>query len=115
MDATEAPLECHTEQCIGLPQITYAYWGDVQVMNHGRPTQELTDRHGYRRKFAALDDPLCQIDLGVHQDQSSNGIRAFPEELSREFRDRITRDGDSPKLRDDMLSVRQSLKSAPSP
>lgn len=64
------------------------------------------DRHdskGFIRKFSSLDDPLCQANMGMGSKQLQS-YNKMTEEESKSFRERLIKDGDSPKLRREILA-----------
>jgi len=92
----------HPGDCCGTPmEITYEFWSQLNYMSD---CNELTDSKGFRKKFTALEDPTCAIEIGLAEDK---GIGTFSEEQRRHYAGKVLHDGDSPQLRKEILRQRQ--------
>lgn len=111
-DQLAAPTEC---EC-GNPKYEWTCLTWVQksanVITHRVDYEEnaLTDARGFRKKFTALEDPTCAIELGL---ADGKGIGTFSSEQQQEWGDRLAREGDSPNMRKLILRERtDNLKKA---
>lgn len=99
-------LESPTQECISCGdvsyEITYSHWKTVGV---GEDLSALEDRFGRRKAFTAGEDPTCAIELGLASDNGS-GVRTFTPEQQSNYLQKIMKDGDSPKLRREILRQR---------
>lgn len=90
--------------------ITFAYWRTISCLEGGMSADSLVDSKGNRKKFTFDDDPLCAIEAGLSE---SKGIRALSDDQTMYFMEKRMTDGNSIKLRDEVLKARQSaLKSS---
>lgn len=80
-------------------QVTFAYWNSLEF---DARKDERTDANGAVKQFGALDDPLCLAQMGLGSDGLRSYQRTTPDE-AKEFAERLQRDGDSRKLRKDIL------------
>ena len=98
----EKPSVC--ESC-GLPHLSYTFenWKKFNGMRDVKGENDLVDDAGRRRKFKASEDPTCLIELGLQEDR---GIKTLSNEQSDYFRGRLLIDGDTPKLRKEILRER---------
>jgi len=102
-DCIEHPTTC---PC-GEPRysVYFGLWRTVAY--HGSST---TDAQGRRKAFKATEDPLVMANLGLSSDPASAGVRVTSDDQAKEFRERLARDGDSVKLRSDVLEVVKAAK-----
>jgi hypothetical protein len=83
---------------------------NVGVGNRGQPVNARLCNDGETiNRFFAKDDPLCAIEVGLKHDNHS-GTRTFTPEQAQFYREKIKKD-DSPRLRQEILDVRQKNKS----
>jgi hypothetical protein len=102
-DELENPGRC---ECGGGYAITFEKW---KHFNQRRDVFSDNVTHGTtgdRRCFSATEDPTAMIEMGFNSDPSSNGIRTFSPEQSDMFRQKLFADGDTPKLRREILETR---------
>lgn len=92
------PPQCCGEEC----SITYAYWRKLGV---GSGDEHFKD--GYLNKAWASDDPLCKIELGLQDKIGDSRYRTFSKEQAAYYREKMRRDGDSHKLRKEILDARE--------
>lgn len=85
--------------CGQAMEITYANW---RTFDFDARKDERTDTNGAVKQFGALDDPLCLAQMGLGSDSLRSYQRTTPDE-AKEFAERLQRDGDSRKLRKDIL------------
>lgn len=106
-DVTSIPVSC--QGCEGTSfTVTYRNWRTMHALEGGTARDSLHDSKGAYKKFNATSDPLCQIELGLGEDK---GIRSFNADQSVHFMEKMLTDGDSPRLRDEMLRTRnENLK-----
>ena len=98
-DRREVP-ECCSRKC----EIFYGYWEDLLVGDNGNNIGEKTYKNGTLRHFGALDDPLTTAELRAkHKDR---GNCKLSEDAREYFRGKLKTDGDSPKLREEILEAR---------
>ncbi len=104
-DEMEKPTTC---EC-GNPQWEWhmGRWDrnrNPLIRREFKSESELVDSNGFRRRFTALEDPTCAIELGMAE---GNGIQTFNEDQRAYYAGKILRDGDSPSLRREMLKERK--------
>lgn len=104
-DLLEKPTTC---DC-GNPQWSWTLklWDknrNCLIAREFKSESDLVDDQGRRRRFTALDDPTCNIELGMVE---GNGIQTFNEDQRAYYAGKILRDGDSPALRKEMLRERK--------
>lgn len=101
-DVTERPTEC---EC-GDPDfaVSYCFWSKFNEVREFKSESDLTDDKGFRRLFTATEDPTCMIEMGLLE---GNGIKTFHPEQVREYQERLVKDGDTPRLRKQILQERQ--------
>lgn len=111
MEQMEIPTEC---PC-GTPEFfwTAEFWTKDKNPLAGRrdfrTSNCLEDVQGRRRRFTALEDPTCQIELGM---MDGNGIGTFNQEQRQYYAGKILRDGDTPAMRREILDTRISNQKA---
>ena len=86
---------CETEM-----QITFDGWKSMEIDPRH---DERCDSKGFVKRFSVKDDPLClaNIGLGSPQLQSYNKLS---EDEQKVFQERLIANGDSPKLRREILA-----------
>jgi len=82
-------------------QITFDGWKKLEFNQYA--ANDRVDNKGFVRKFSASDDPLCLSQLGIGDSKLQSYNKFTPDE-SAEFRGRMLTDGDSPKLRRQILA-----------
>lgn len=88
--------------------VYFGEWGDVGLEDHGRSRNERVDANGYIKNFGVRDCSLSQLELGVIRKPTDAGLKTFTPEQSEAFRLRTLVDGDSPKLRREILETREA-------
>lgn len=83
-------------------QVTFELW----ERGLGHTNDELTDAKGFRKAFALTEDPVCLAELGM---APTAGIQKFTPEMVQHYREKLVKEGDSPKLRQEVLDKRQEL------
>jgi hypothetical protein len=83
-------------------RITFEFW--TKGIAHSN--DNTVDDKGFRKKFYATEDPVTMAELGFSEGM---GIRKFDDDHTTYYRNRLARDGDSPKLRDEILEKRKEL------
>lgn len=86
-------------------QVTFELWERGLTWTD----DELTDAKGFRKAFCATEDALCLSELGM---APTAGIQKFTPDLVQEYREKLVRDGDSPRLRQEILDKRKELVKA---
>lgn len=95
--------------CNGTPlDVWYGEWQDVGLEDHGRSRNERVDANGFIKNFGVADCSLSQLELGVVRKPSDASLKTFSPEQSEAFRLRTLVDGDSPKLRREILETREA-------
>lgn len=86
-------------------EITYQNWKNFNRNREFLSDNDNTrvDDKGFVRKFSVADDRYAQIQLGINLNQSDVGLKTFTDEQSMYYTGRLLRDGDSPKLRKEIL------------
>jgi hypothetical protein len=82
-------------------QITFDGWCKLEFNQYS--SNDRLDSKGYVRKFSAADDPICMAQLGMGDAKLQSYNQMTPEE-STEFRQKMIANGDSPKLRREILA-----------
>ena len=99
--------ECHT-----LMKITYEFWEDVALADHGRSANERTDHNGFVKNWGSDDDPLCKLEV-LGGGLKDAGVVTFTPDQQAAFRQRILMEGSTPQIRKDILSTRkENIKQA---
>jgi hypothetical protein len=80
-------------------EVTFQNWHSLEF---NARKGERTDATGAVQEFGALDDPLCMAQMGLGSEQLKSYQRTTPEQAT-EFVERLQKDGDSRKLRKDIL------------
>ena len=80
-------------------EVTFEKWDRLEVDPR---KDERTDSKGFVKAFSALDDPICAAQLGLGDSKLQSYCKLDSDE-QKEFQGRLTKDGDSPKLRRDIL------------
>jgi hypothetical protein len=84
-------------------EITFSFWTTINGLDGGTARDSLVDSKGFRKQYNATEDPVCMAEVGGHD---SHGIKTFTPEQSEYYRGRLIKDGDSPKLRREILRER---------
>jgi len=63
------------------------------------------DAEGHILRAQVRSDPLCKHELGLIKG-AQNGVSTFSNDQRREYVGRLLKDGDSPKLRQEILATR---------
>jgi hypothetical protein len=92
-------------ECCGEVEITFANWKGVAY--HGT---QYHDSLGRRKAYGVIDDPLARIELQLDNSPEAAGVRTLSNEAAAEFRGRLESDGDSPKLRTEILEARKKAE-----
>lgn len=95
--------------------ITYALWteGDVNLFNDGLGGllgYQRADRKGRVREFGVDDCTLSKIQLGIYSKPTDKGLRNFTDDQTANFRHKLATEGDSGRLRKEVMEVYQSNK-----
>ncbi len=90
------------------------YWNKDQNPLCGardfKTSNDLVDDRGFRRRFRATEDPTVMAELGLGEDK---GISTFNIDQKMEYVERMMKDGDTPKLRRQVLDQRiENLKAS---
>ena len=100
-DRVEKPSTCPNCNTDDGMQVTFQNWTKLEFNQYSE--NDRVDSKGYIRKFSALDDPICAAQLGMGTEQLQSYNRLSSEE-STEFRQKLISNGDSPKLRREILA-----------
>lgn len=83
----------------------YGNWEELQVGDSGNNIGENTYSDGRVRNFTAMQDPLTRMEIeGKFKDR---GVTKLKPEQRAEFKEKLRKDGDSPKLREQILDARK--------
>ena len=113
MEQLEKPTTC---EC-GNPQWewTCEFWDKDKnpfIRRDFKSSNDLYTDLGFRRKFNVGDDPTALIELGLNP-AHDKGISTFNIDQRMEYVGKLMKEGDSPKLRREILQQRvQNLKDA---
>lgn len=99
--------EVFCPECCAPMEITYEFWDDVALEDHGRSRNEKADHNGFVKNWSATDDPLARLEL-LGGSLKDKGVITFTPDQQAAFRQRILVEGDSPKLRKDILAQRKA-------
>lgn len=88
-------------KCFEFMEVYYGFWSDLALTNHGDLNSSRLDKDGYIRKFGVLDDKYAAAQLGLAE--QGRGLKKFSDEEAAEWRTRLAVEGDSDKLRKDVL------------
>ncbi len=103
-DELEKPFSCPVCTREGTFDVTFENWKTFNSGTRDIIRDELVDSKGMRRQFTAGECPTSARELGL---LPADGIRSFSNEQQQEYVGRYMRDGDSPKLRQDILKERE--------
>ncbi len=81
------------------------FFGNWSTIEFDARKGERLDAHGAVRQFGVLDDPLARSQLGLTSDPQLASYARVPAEQAEELRGRLMKDGDSGKLRKDVLEA----------
>ena len=87
--------------CETTMEITFEDWPPISFTD-----DKDTDSKGFRKTFGAAEDPVCLAELGLSE---GTGIRKFNDEMTTEYRERLVKDGSTPRLRQEILEKRQEI------
>jgi hypothetical protein len=94
--------------CCNTPlEIYLGFWPDVGLPNHGRDVNERLDKDNFLRKANVSDDPVCAIEAGLRDKHGDEQLRTFSPEQTRYVQEKILTEGDTYKLRQEVLSMRE--------
>jgi hypothetical protein len=96
IERPDACLNCGSEM-----EVTFENWNKLEFNPYS--SNDRVDSKGFVRRFSASDDPLCLAQLGIGDSQLQEYNKMTPEE-SAEFRGKMIAEGDSPKLRRQILA-----------
>lgn len=89
-------------------EITFEDWRTLSCLEGGTARDSLVDSKGNRKKFNASEDPLVLHELCM---EKGHGIRSFSDDQTLHYTEKLLVEGDTPKLRDEILKVRaENLK-----
>ena len=93
------------DSCGSDMEITFQNWKNFNRNREFLSDNDSTrvDDKGFVRKFSVADDRYAQIQLGINLNQSDVGLKTFTDDQSMYYTGRLLRDGDSPKLRREIL------------
>lgn len=94
--ATHCP-NCDAENSF---EVTFINWRGIEVDTRH---DERCDSHGNIKQFGVLDCPLSSAQLGLG-DAKLQSFKRISDEQSRELREKLMKDGDSRKLRREVLN-----------
>ena len=98
-DLIADPKNC--AMCDGLMYVNFSYWKGLEIDPRH---DERLDSKGFVKKFGLLDDPLASAQLGMG-DPKLQSYNRLSEEEQKVYKERLILDGDSPKLRKDVLKA----------
>lgn len=99
-DSKESWSTC--PRCDSKVTITYQHWNTIMT---GRDNNCLFNTDGSRNRYGVLDDPLCLLKLGLKKDNHSGFNSMVPNIQKAELLNKLQTDGDSPKLREQVLQA----------
>lgn len=89
-------------------ELTFENWRTMAFANGGRPINERVNSDTGALQFhGAGDDPLTAIEMGVQNKVGDNNVRTTSHEQQRYFQAKLATDGDSKKLREEVLMTRK--------
>ena len=103
---------CTCCEYVGM-QIYFGHWDDVQVFNDGMGGlygYQRADKKGRVREFGVADDTLSKIQLGMYTKPTDKGLRNFTDDQTANYRERLAMEGDSGKLRKEIIETYESNK-----
>lgn len=78
------------------------YYGNWRTVEFDARKDSRTDAKGYIKQFSAMDDPLCMANMGLAEGRLTEFSKVAPDK-QKEFQEKLKLDGDSPKLRREVL------------
>lgn len=98
-DMLENPEICPV--CDAKMEVFFGNWTGIEMdARH----DERCDGKGFVKRFSCADDPLVMAQLGFGDSKLQSYNRMRPEQ-QKEYQDRFIKDGDSPKLRKEILKT----------
>jgi len=94
--------------CFGEYFITFKFCTSFNQMRDVKGANELSDDLGRRRAFNVVDCPVSRIELGLQNNRGDNGIKSFNPEQTEYYQNKFAIDGDTPKLRKEVLRTRSA-------
>ena len=92
--------------CISCGERAFeVFFGNWNTIEFDARKDEKTDSKGAIKQFGVMDDPLCRANLGLTSDPQLASYARVPSEKAEELRGRLMKDGDSGKLRKDVLEA----------
>lgn len=90
-------------------ELTFENWRTMSFANGGRPINERVNSDTGALQFhGAVDDPLTKIEMGLQDRAGDAGIRTTTPEQRRYLQQKYAKDGDSKKLREEVLMLRKA-------
>ena len=93
----ENPLTC---PCCGATMVVY--YGNWRTVEFDARKDERTDAKGCIKAFSCKDDPLVLANMGLAEGRLTEFAKV-PVEKQKEFQEKMLIEGDSPKLRREVL------------
>lgn len=98
-----------------LAELRYDLWEekDLNLFNDGLggfDSYQRTDKKGFIREFGVSDDSLAQIQLGMFKKPTDKSLKNFTEDQTMQYRERLLAEGDSGKLRKEIIETYKSNK-----
>jgi hypothetical protein len=93
--------------------IYFGNWEDIQVFNDGMGGMfgyQRTDKKGRVREFGVMDDTLSKIQLGMYTRPTDKGLKNFTDDQTAAFREKLASQGDSGKLRKEIIEQYETNK-----
>lgn len=103
-DSWGTPDECPNCKGINCFEIDFRGWQKLALVNDGQSITDRLDRNNAIQNAHCADDPLCMMEMGLHPD--GHNVAKLTREESTYFREKWLKDGDSGKLRKELLAAR---------
>jgi len=87
--------------CDSCMSVFFGNWNNIEIDPRH---DERQDSKGFVKRFSCADDPLVMSQLGLGDSKLQSFNRMKPEQ-QKEYQDRFIKDGDSPKLRKEILKA----------
>lgn len=100
-----------TPKCCGCSTNMEITWKFTKHMNTVIFKNSMTDVDGRINAPGADVDPICRLEMAM--DEDTTGLCALPIEERWGFLEKRIKDGDSPKLRNEILEAREERLKAP--
>jgi hypothetical protein len=103
-DELKKPERCDWCGAMNCFETDFRGWTKLKLINEGQSVTDRLDKNNAIQNARVTDDPLCLMELGLHQD--AHNLKSISNEQAKYFREKLLRDKDSGALRKEILAAR---------